>query len=72
MNKKMRYEITLENHGLSDFDKDKLQTVFKSESPQDAIERVNKYKMTNKDISYYANEFLEALAISAETDIYCK
>lgn len=66
----MRYEITLENHGLSDYDKDKVKYVFTSESPHDALTKVDKLKSTAKDLSYYANEFLEALAISAETDIH--
>jgi hypothetical protein len=72
MDKKMRYEITLDNHGLSDYDKEKVRYVFTSESPTDALEKVAKIKRSVKDISYYANEFLEAVAISAEADLYVR
>ena len=48
--------------------------VFESTSPKDAIRRVSKVyslcERNNVRISYYAKQFLEALAISAETDLH--
>jgi hypothetical protein len=69
-----RYQLTLRNHGLRDYDVEKVKYVFESSSPRDAIRRVSKVyslcERNNVRISYYAKQFLEALAISAETDLH--
>ena len=69
-----RYQLTLRNHGLRDYDVEKVKYVFESSSAKDAIRRVEKvYSLCEKNnirISYYAKQFLEALAISAETDLH--
>tara|TARA_B100001059_G_C17382960_1_gene355336 strand:- start:266 stop:499 length:234 start_codon:yes stop_codon:yes gene_type:complete len=69
-----RYQLTLRNHGLRDYDVEKVKYVFESSSPRDAIRRVSKvYSLCERNnirISYYAKQFLEALAISAETDLH--
>ena len=69
-----RYQLTLRNHGLRDYDVEKVRYVMDSSSPQDAIRRVEKvYRLAetnNTKISYYAKQFLEAVAISAETDLH--
>ena len=68
-----RYKYTIINHGLRDYDVEKVKYVMDSSSPRDAIRRVEKvYKLAeanNTRISYYAKQFLEAVAISAETDL---
>ena len=74
MAKLQRYKYTIINHGLRDYDVEKVRYVMDSSSPQDAIRRVEKvYKLAeinNTKISYYAKQFLEAVAISAETDLH--
>ena len=68
-----RYKYTIINHGLRDYDVEKVKYVMDSSSTRDAIRRVEKvYKLAeanNTRISYYAKQFLEAVAISAETDL---
>lgn len=74
MAKLERYKYTILNHGLRDYDVEKIKYVFNSSSPKDAIRRVEKmYKhldTNNVRVSYYAKQFLEALIISAETDLH--
>tara|TARA_B100001059_G_C17810721_1_gene572104 strand:+ start:1760 stop:2092 length:333 start_codon:yes stop_codon:yes gene_type:complete len=69
-----RYQLTLRNHGLRDYDVEKVKYVFDSSSAKDAIRRVEKvYKLCERNnvrLSYYSKQFLEALAISAETDLH--
>lgn len=71
--KKERYKYTLKNHGLRDYDVEKVSYVFEASSAKDAIRRVNHvYKRAEESrtkLTYYAKQFLEAVAISAETDL---
>lgn len=74
--RKERYKYTIKNHGLKDYDVEKVKYVFEASSAKDAIRRVDKvYKnieTTGGRLSYYAKQFLEAVAISAEADMYSK
>lgn len=69
----MRYKITLDRHGLGEYEKSVVDYVFESSSPKDALRRVaavyERCSQTNKRIPYNSKMFLEALAISAETDL---
>ena len=69
----MRYKLTIDRHGLGEYEKSVVFDVFKSTSPKDALRRVeNVYvqcKKINKRIPYNSKLFLEAVAISAETDL---
>lgn len=67
-NKKMRYQIVIEQNGLSDYDKNSVGYVFNSSSPRDAIRRVDSVLKSDK-LSYYAKQFLYAVATSAEADL---
>ena len=68
-----RYRIVIRNSGLREYDRKQVEYVFESSSAKDAIRRVKKVyynaDRNNKRISYYAKQFLEAVAISAETDL---
>tara|TARA_B100000242_G_C43047316_1_gene488952 strand:+ start:2711 stop:2944 length:234 start_codon:yes stop_codon:yes gene_type:complete len=68
-----RYKITINNHGLGEYESNLVSYVFDSSSPKDAIRRVEAVKercrKNGKRIPYGAKQFLEALSISAETDI---
>ena len=72
MRKIERYRYTILNHGLRDYDVEKVKYIFESASPKDAIRRVDViYKnaaINGTKLSYYAKQFLEAVAISAEAD----
>ena len=71
---KKRYRFTIDKHGLRDYDLPSVSYVFNSSSPKDAIRRVDsvleKAKINGTRLSFYAREFLEAVAISAQTDLY--
>lgn len=67
-NKKMRYQIVLEYNGLSDYDKNVVGYALKASSPTDAIRRSDSVLKSAK-LSYYAKQFLYALATSAEADL---
>ena len=71
--RKERYKITIRYHSLRDYDVEKVKYVFDASSPKDAIRRVSKVYKRIEDsggrLSYYAKQFLEAVAISAETDL---
>ena len=71
--KKQRYEITIRHHGLREFDVEKVDYVFKASSPKDAIRRVEavyrRAETNGEKLSYYARQFLEAVATSAQTDL---
>lgn len=71
--RKERYKITINQHGLRDYDVEKVSYVFEASSAKDAIRRVKKvYKRAEESgmkLSYYAKQFLEAVAISAEADL---
>ena len=68
-----RYKITINHHGLGEYESNLVSYVFDSSSAKDAIRRVEAVKercrKNGKRIPYRAQQFLEALAISAETDI---
>ena len=68
-----RYKQTIHFHGLRDYDVEKVNYVFESTSPKDALRRVDKvYKLAETNgtrLSFYAKQFLEAVAISAQADI---
>ena len=68
-----RYKITINYHGLGDYESNLVSYVFDSTSAKDALRRVEAVKercrKNGKRIPYGAQQFLEALAISAETDI---
>lgn len=72
-NKKPRYKITIENHGLGEYESNLVSYTFDSSSPKDAIRRVERVKDrcydTGKRIPYKSQLYLEALAISALTDL---
>ena len=56
-----RYKDTIINHGLRDYDVEKVRYVMDSSSPQDAIRRVEKvYKLAeinNTKISYFFHRY---------------
>jgi len=69
----MRYKITIDRHGLGEYEKSVVNYVFESSSPKDALRRVeavyDRCHKNNKRIPYNSKLFLEAVAISAETDL---
>lgn len=71
--RKERYKFTIRHHGLRDYDVEKINYIFEASSAKDAVRRVDYiYKRaadSNIRLSYYAKQFLEAVAISAETDM---
>ena len=73
MSRKPRYRVTIENHGLGDYESKLVSYVFEARSPKDAIRRVESVKNRcydqGKRIPYKSQMFLEAVAISAETDL---
>tara|TARA_B100000131_G_C17973051_1_gene555265 strand:+ start:691 stop:924 length:234 start_codon:yes stop_codon:yes gene_type:complete len=73
MRKSNRYRVTIDKNGLSDYERKVVDYVFESSSPKDALRRVEavyeRCERTNKRIPYNSRLFLEALAISAETDL---
>lgn len=74
MKKVYRYKITIDKNGLNDYEKKFVDYVFESSSPKDALRRIDvvqaRAERGEKRIPYNAKQFLEALAISAETDLY--
>lgn len=73
MKKLQRYRYTILNHGLRHWDLEKVGDVLNATSPQDALKRVERIYMLsetkNLKLSYYAKQFLEAVAISADADL---
>ena len=69
----MRYKITIDRHGLGDYEKSIVDYVFESSSPKDALRRVkavySRCEKNNRRIPYNSKQFLEAVAISAEADL---
>ena len=69
----MRYKITIDRHGLGEYEKSVVDYVFESSSPKDALRRVeavyDRCRKNNKRIPYNSKMFLEAVAISAEADL---
>jgi hypothetical protein len=74
MKKVYRYKITIDKNGLNDYESNFVKYVFESSSPKDALRRVDvvydRNEKIGKRIPYRAKQFLEALAISAEADVY--
>lgn len=68
-----RFKLTIERHGLGEYEKSVVSHVFDSKSPKDALRRVEDVyencERINKRIPYNSKLFLEAVAISAETDL---
>ena len=69
-----RYRLTLNYSGLSDYEKEKIISVFTAKSAKDALNKTNKlldqYKRKELRVSFKIKNFLEALAISADADIH--
>jgi hypothetical protein len=69
----MRYKLTIDRHGLGEYEKSIVNYVFDSSSPKDALKRVqdvyDRCEKTNKRIPYNSKLFLEAVAISADLDL---
>jgi hypothetical protein len=69
----MRYKLTIDRHGLGEYEKSIVNYVFDSSSPKDALKRVQavyeRCEKTNKRIPYNSKLFLEAVAISAGADL---
>ena len=69
----MLYKITIDRHGLGEYEKSVVDYVFESSSPKDALRRVEavyeRCRKNNKRFPYNSKMFLEAVAISAETDL---
>ena len=69
----MRYKLTIDRHGLGEYERSVVNYVFDSSSPKDALRRVqavyDRCSQTNKRIPYNSKMFLEAVAISAEADL---
>ena len=74
MRKKNRFKITIDKNGLGEYETSIVAYALKSSSPQDALRRVevvyDSCRKENKRIPYKSRLFLEALAISAETDLH--
>lgn len=69
-----RYKITLQRHGLNEYEVKTIGKVFKSKSARDAISKVDEildrhYNGTTR-LTYNAKQFLKALAISAGADLH--
>jgi len=73
--KPVRWKYVIENHSLSDYDRDTVNYALKSKSPVDAIKRADfllkkdRERTDNFNLTYSGREFLNALAISAELDL---
>lgn len=74
MKKSNRYKLTIDRHGLGEYETSIVEYALKSSSPQDALRRVqavyDNCQKANKRIPYKSKLFLEALAISADADLY--
>lgn len=71
---KLRYEIVLENHTLSDYDVNTVKQAFSAKSPKDAISKADYLLGLDKsgriNLTYYGKQFLNGLAIAAEADLH--
>jgi len=72
--KKQRFKITIEKNGLNEYESNAVSYAFDSKTPEDALRRIqvvyDRFEKIGKRIPYNSKMFLEALAISAETDIH--
>ena len=69
-----RYRITLQRHGLNDYEVKTVGKVFKARTARDAISKVDEilsrhYSGTIR-LTYDAKQFLKAVAISAGADLH--
>lgn len=69
-----RYRITLQRHGLNEYELKPIGRVFKSKTARDAINKVDEilsrhYNGTTR-LTYNAKQFLKAVAISAGADLH--
>lgn len=69
----MRFKVTIEKNGLNEYESNIVSYVFESKTPKDALRRIqqvyDRCEKLGKKIPYNSKMFLEALAISAESDI---
>lgn len=76
MKKNNRFKLTIDRHGLGEYETSIVEYALKSSSPKDALRRVEHVyetcAKTNKRIPYKSKLFLEALAISADLDLNYK
>lgn len=76
MKKNNRFKLTIDRHGLGEYETSIVEYALKSSSPKDALRRVEHVyevcEKTNKRIPYKSKLFLEALAISADLDLHYK
>lgn len=63
-----RYKTVISRNSLSDYDKKAVEYTFASSSPKDAIRRAEHVLSKSDRLSYYAKQYLYALATAAETD----
>lgn len=74
MKKSNRFKVTIEKNGLNEYERKFVDYVFEASSAKDALRRIDvvldRAERSEKRIPYNAKMFLEALAISAETDLY--
>ena len=66
---RQRYQVTIRRNTLRDYDKKKVSYALSSTSPEEAIERAE-HLLRKGDLGFFAKEFLNALIISAEADLY--
>ena len=64
-----RYQYTIKRNSLNDYDRKKVSYALGATSPTEAIRRAEQ-TLQKPDLGYFAKEFLNALIISAETDLH--
>lgn len=66
-----RFEIVLSRHGLSPDDYETAKPIFSSKTPQDVLRNAKKVlrKFSRGDVPYHLKMFIDAVTISAETDM---
>jgi hypothetical protein len=69
-----RYKVTIEKNGLGSYETEIVEYALGATSAKDALRRIEvvyeRCEKARKRIPYNSKMFLEALAISAETDLY--
>ena len=69
-----RYRVTIEKNGLGNYETEIVEYALGATSAKDALRRIDtvyeRCERARKRIPYNSKMFLEALAISAETDLY--
>jgi hypothetical protein len=64
-----RYQYTIKRNSLSDYDRKKVSYALGATSPTEAIRR-SEQLLQKGEVGFFAKEFLNALIISAETDLH--